>query len=492
MSFLLERPSTPARPGSEPPPSPFAAPLHAALRAAVGGLVPVAVPVVVAWVLGAGGGQAGWDGTVRLTLALWLLGHHTGLVIEGGHVGLVPLGLALVPLASTWLAGRRLARIMDPRAERIAAGATRAAPARLSGRSLGLFAGAYTLIVALASLAAAMPGLRPVSAQAVLGAVTVALLGGGSGAATYRHGGLRRAVLAAERRIPAPVRHWVRPAATALTAQLVVASAVVVALIAVHASQVMAVHRALRPGVSGTAVLTLGEVLLIPNLVLWAASALVGVGFAVGAGTWVGLTGSHLGPLPAIPVLAALPVGPLPGAVTGLLAVPVLAGALGGRLLVRRGGDATPRELVTRAAGTGLLAGVGGGLLAWLSGGPAGPGRFAVVGPSALLVGVTTALEVGFGALATVLVVVAWPRFQGATWWARLRDAAEAVAAQGEPAGPEGGEAAGEREEAGELEAQNQLDGALSAASATARPDGGAALLGDARTPGGSAAAPGA
>jgi len=487
MSFLLERPSTPSRSGSEPTPSPFAAPLHAALRAAAGGLVPVAVPVVVAWVLGAGG-QSGWDGTVRLALALWLLGHHTGLTITGGHVGLVPLGLALVPLASTWLAGRRLARIMDPRAERIAAGASRAAPARLSGRSLGLFVGAYTLIVALASLAAAMPGLRPLSAQAVLGAVTVALVGGGTGAATYRYGGLRRAVLAAERRIPAPVRDWVRPAATALTAQLVVASVVVVTLVAVHASQVMAVHRALRPGVSGTAVLTLGEVLLVPNLVLWAASALVGAGFAVGSGTWVGVTGSHLGPLPAIPVLAALPVGPLPGAVTGLLAVPVLAGALGGWLIVRRGGDATARELVTRAAGTGLLAGVGGGVLAWLSGGPAGPGRFAVVGPSALLVGVTTALEVGAGALVTVLAVVAWPRFQGATWWARLRDAAEAVAAQGDQAGPAGGSAAG-GEAAGERE---QPDGAVSAASGTARPDGAAAPPGDARTPGGSAAAPGA
>jgi hypothetical protein len=54
---------------------------------------------------------------------------HGGLAVDGGHVGLVPLGLTIAPLAACWLGGRRLSRMLDPRAEAIAAGATRAAPA---------------------------------------------------------------------------------------------------------------------------------------------------------------------------------------------------------------------------------------------------------------------------------------------------------------------------------------------------------------------------
>ena len=67
----------------------------------------------------------------------------------------------------------------------------------------------------------------------------------------------------------------------------------------------------------------------------------LGPGFAFGAGTVVAPTGSALAQLPAFPMLAALPPG-VHAAVPGwleptVLAVPYLAGALGGLLLVQVG-----------------------------------------------------------------------------------------------------------------------------------------------------------
>jgi len=419
MSFLLDRASTPGRAGrtgrppgasGDVPPSMFGAPLQAALRAAAGGLVPVAAPVVAAWVLGAGG-QATWAQTVRLSLGLWLLAQHAGLAISGGHVGLVPIGLALVPFLATWFAGRRLARTMDPRADRIAAGATRAVPAVLSWRVLAVFVGAYGLVAALASMAAGMPGMRPVSAQAVVGAVVVAGCGGGLGAADYRFGGVRGAVRGLVGHVPAPLRPALRPAVVAQVLQLGSGAALVAVMLVVHFSGVTALHRALDPGLAGTAVLTVGEVMLLPNLAAWACAVTAGPGFAIGTGTSVTVASSQLGPLPAIPVLAALPApGALPPAAVMLLAVPVLAGVVAGLVVVRSAPGAGLLVRLVHAGAAATLSGVGSGLLAWLSGGPIGPGRLAQVGPQPLLTGAAAGLEVAVGALVTVLLAAGAPR----------------------------------------------------------------------------------
>jgi len=451
MSTLVDRGRPPARAAGDVRP-PFLAPaVLAALRAAAGGVVPVAVPVVIAWVLGAGG-QATWAQAVRLSLGLWLLAHRTGLTISGGHVGLVPLGLTLVPLISTWYAGRWLARALDPRAERIAAGATRSAPVMPPRAALVAFAGAYGVLGLLASLAAGMPGMRPVSAQAVLGTSLVALVGGGFGAATYRFRTPRAALREIVRRGPAAVRPWLRPAAAAGACQLGAGAVLVAVLIGVHFSGVTALHRALEPGVSGTAVLTLGEVLLLPDLVIWACAALAGPGFAIGTGTAVTLSASRLGPLPAIPVLAALPApGPLPGAALVLLAVPLLSGVVAGVVVVRRAVEGGLAARLGHAAGAAGVWAVGATLLAWLASGPAGPGRLSDVGPVALRAGLAAGAWVGAGAVLAVLVAAGVPAGGGA-----LRDLVS-----------------------------GRRPGARPAASAAAPADGG-------RTAGGTAAGPGA
>ena len=114
--------------------------------------------------------------------------------------------------------------------------------------------------------------------------------------------------------------------------------------------------------------------LIAPNLAAWGSSYLLGPGFALGSGTVVAPSGVALGPVPAVPVLAAVPdVRGSPTWLLSVLAVPVLCGLLVGWTrrpalpldLVRgRGAAARPRRRCSRAVATGVLA--------WLSGGAVG------------------------------------------------------------------------------------------------------------------------
>jgi Family of unknown function (DUF6350) len=404
MTSLLDRP--PATFDVRPAPAPAAAAV--ACQAAAASLVAVLAPVVLAWVVDSDG-KGTWLQAVRLSLAVWLLAQHGGLAVAGGHVGIVPLGLAIAPLAACWMGGRRLARLLDPRADAIAAGATRAVPAWPPAVALASFAGTYCLVVAAAVLVADMPGAHPIGLQAVLGGAVVSSVCGTLGAAAYRHRGFAPGLLRAVRTLPSPVIRWAGPAVAAVAVQVAAAAVVVVGMLGLGRGHVLELHRALDPGVAGGAVLTLGQALLMPNLVLWVAAALAGPGFAVGSATSVTLWSSRLGPLPALPALGALPApGPLPRTALALLAVPVLAGVVAGVLLRRRPSKEQGSWLRTAAdvGGVGGLAGAAMALLAWLSGGPAGPGLLAVTGPQPLLTGLAFGVEVAVG----VALALALPR----------------------------------------------------------------------------------
>jgi hypothetical protein len=421
MTSLLDRP-----PGAplDVRPAPTAAAVAAAAQAVAASLVAVLAPVVLAWVLDSDG-RGTWLQAVRFSLGLWLLAQHGGLVVDGGHVGLVPLGLTLAPAAACWFGGRRLSRVLDPRAEAIAAGATRSAPAWPPAVALAAFAAAYCTAVAFAALVADMPGLHPIGLQAVLGAAVLSSVGVTLGAAAYRYRGAAAGLVRLVTFLPPSVARCCGPAAAAVAVQVGAAGVVLAGLLAVGSDRVLGLHRALEPGVAGGAVLTLGQALLVPNLVLWTAAALTGPGFALGTGSWVTLSSARLEALPALPVLGALPApGRLPLAALALLAVPVTAGAVAGTLLARSyaavasGGGVPPgpwaedgppvtgvswRRRVADAAGVATLAGVAMGVLAWLSGGPAGPGRLAQTGPVPWLTGTAFAVEVAAGvALALV------------------------------------------------------------------------------------------
>ncbi len=196
-------------------------------------------------------------------------------------------------------------------------------------------------------------------------------------------------------------------AGAAAGAIVVAASAIVVsALFLLGYAKIISLYEGLHAGVLGGIALTIGQLSILPNLVIWTSSWLVGPGFAIGTGSSVSPFGTSLGPIPAIPVLGALPAGDFAFGYLGLL-VPVLAGFLVALVvrpgLVRAIGGSRGR-LVVAGIGIGVVGGVALGLLAWFSAGAAGPGRLMDVGPSPWLVAALAALEIAIPAIVALLV----------------------------------------------------------------------------------------
>jgi hypothetical protein len=118
-----------------------------------------------------------------------------------------------------------------------------------------------------------------------------------------------------------------------------------------------------------------------------------------------------LGPVPAFPLLAALPSeGTQPSWLSALVAAPVAASVLGVVVMLRR----HPALTYDSGALRGLGAGVSGGLLltllVTLAGGAVGPGRMADVGAPLLDTVVAATVSMGVSGLFAGI---------GVTWWAR-------------------------------------------------------------------------
>jgi hypothetical protein len=392
MTSTVERPALPRprpRPAVRrqvPERSPLAPGLVAAGWAAGAGLVTLGVPVLLVWATDSRSGS-GAAAATRSVGQLWLLAHGAALTVPGGPVGLTPLGLALLPLALLHRAGRHAAR---------SAGVTSLAQAL---RLVVAVAFPYAVLGGVLAAAARTAQVRPAPVQAVLGALAVAAVGASSG--VLREAGLLRSL----RRLPPVVRRQLVGTLGATAALLAAGSLLSGLAFVLHAGRATSLASASDPGVLGGVALFAAGLACVPNAAVWGAAWLAGPGFAVGVGTTVGPFGTTLGAVPALPLLAALPSGPVPvwlGVVA--LAVPVGAGAVGGVLLGRRLACGPGR-----AALEGLLLGALSGLVlaaaAWQSGGPLGGGRLTDVGPSPWRVGLAVALEVGAGAAASVALV---------------------------------------------------------------------------------------
>lgn len=396
---VLTRPPAPAEGDRASLRSPVLVGALAALQAAAASLACVVLPVVAA-ALAASGLATSWMGAARIGADAWLLAHHTGIATGGGHVGLVPLGLTAVAVAWCCLFGRRAAVALGPVTDVVGL-------RRSGGRAVAAFSGTYALVVAVVSLLAAGPAARPVSGQALLGGAVLAASAAGVSVLLASRSVAHPSAwnrLCGALRLPAAIRRSGPPAVASVLAWLAAGAVVVAVALVAGWEGVVATHRALEPGVAGGAALALAQLALVPDAVVWAGAWLAGPGFAVGEGTSVTPAAVELGPLPAVPLLAALPTpGAFPAPVALVLLVPVAAGVVGGALLHRRGGtgwlDAALDVLLT-----GIFAGVLGGAVTWAASGPAGPGRMSVVGASPLVVAAVLAAEVAVGASLAVLV----------------------------------------------------------------------------------------
>ncbi len=406
----------------------------AAGAAAGSGLAVLTMLVLAGWIAAPHAGL-GLTGVLRTAAALWLVGHHVGFTLHGaGRIGMLPLGLVLLPGALLWRAGRWVVS---------SGGVVRL---RHVGYAALALAVPYALVAGALALAAASRLAAPSALQAVTAGFLLAFTAGGLGGAR---------VLAPWRQLTGLLSVRFRSVilgSIGALAVLVTAGAVLAgASLALHLGSFNAANRALAPGVVGAILLLLAQLGYVPNAIIWAISFMLGPGFAFGAGTVVAPTGAVLGQLPAFPMLAALPAGAhsaLPGWLSvAVLAVPYLAGAFGG-LLMARTAPTSPLEIAPLwGFASGAVAGCVVGALAAFAGGPLGDGRLSAVGPSGWQVAAVAVLEVGISAAVTAgaanwlsLRRVTAARADGVTLTTPAGGGGSAAGLSGQPAGHPAGQ----------------------------------------------------
>jgi hypothetical protein len=380
----------------------------AACASAGTGLAVLTMLALAGWIAAPHAG-VGLTGVLRTAALLWLIGHHVGFALPGaGRIGMLPLGLVLLPGALLWRAGRWVVRT---------GGVTRLGYVGYAALALAV---PYAMVATALALASSSTLATPSLTEAVACPFLLALTAGGLGGARAIAPWSRLVGLLSER-----LRSLTVGTAGALAVLVAVGALLAGGSLALHLREFRAVDATLAPGAVGAVLLLLAQLAYVPNAIVWAISFTLGPGFAFGSGTVIAPTGSALGPLPAFPMLAALPPG-VHSAVPPLLSLavliaPYLAGAVGGLLTVRTAPLLSLEAAPLRGFACGLLTGCVLGAAAAVAGGPLGNGRLTAVGPSAWQVVVVASLEVGVAAAATA----------GFANWLRLRAPAKARGASG-------------------------------------------------------------
>ncbi|SEM91797.1 DUF6350 family protein [Cryobacterium luteum] len=370
------------------------------------------VPLTVLWAAHFGL-SVEWFVFWRAAADIWLLGNGVDLTVQLGPdvaaalglagadtpflISVVPLGFAMLSVLMGVHTGRRAAET----------------PHRWTG--VGVAVGTYALLATLVTVSAVSQTVAPNQLQGVLLPALIYAAGVLVGAELGRR--KTAGAVDAVDRVSLRIRSWyqrmpqtsrtiieaaLRGGTAAAAGVLIVSAVAVAALIAVNYATIIGLYEAVQAGVFGGATITLAQLALIPNLVIWAAAWFVGPGIALGVGTSVSPIGTVVGTLPGLPLFGALPQGTPAYGFLGLL-VPVLIGfivAVVTRQYLDRPGvpERTTLEHVLTGLGMGVVAGALLGVLAWWSAGAMGPGRLVEVGPDPLLVGALAAAEIGVAA----------------------------------------------------------------------------------------------
>jgi hypothetical protein len=387
----------------------FIAALEAAILVAIS-LGVVLVPLSLVWLL-ENNPDVDWLVAFRAAADFWLLSHGTGLVVPEGEilgllvpafvVTLVPLGMTIWLARSFYNAGKRF----------------------LAARSLwpGWLGGAlvYGAAALGISTAAYDSTIYPVAWQGVFFPtilfLTFQILGSVFGQpdeifegdvmdASPERDRIRGALNSLRLKLHWSIRSIMGPAfraGTAITVMLLMVSAFTVAvLIAISWIDITRLYESVQVSFLGAVVLTIGQLALIPNLVIFGAAWFTGVGFSIGAGSLFSPLGSQVGPLPTIPVLGALPVGQLEFGMISI--VVVLLAAFIATLAIRKSADEIRFEFATAwtaaislGLSIALVTSLQMALLATIASGSAGPGRLVQVGVSPWLLALVVFIEVG-------------------------------------------------------------------------------------------------
>lgn len=386
----------------------FIAAFDAAIRVALG-LGVLLAPLTIVWIF-ENDPSVDWFVAFRAASDFWLISHGTRLVIPAGEilgvavptfvVSLIPLGMTIWFARLYYTAGKRF----------LASSALW--PGWLGG----------TLVFGAASLGISTlafdPAIYPVTWQGVVFPTALffvfQFLGSVFGRPDELFDGdvldqaperdaIRQSLNNFRLRLHWSIRSLIAPAlraGTAITVILLMVSAFAIAiLIGFSWIDITRLYESVQVSVLGAIVLTAGQLAVLPNIIIFGAAWFTGVGFAIGTGSLISPLGSQVGPLPAVPVLGALPVGRLDFGMIAL--VVVLLAAFVATLSIRRSADEIRFEFATAwSAAISLGAAIASvtslqlAALAVVASGGAGPGRLSEIGINPWLLMLVSFVEV--------------------------------------------------------------------------------------------------
>lgn len=373
--------------------------------AAVVSMMVIALPVLLAWAASPHG-SLDWPRALSVGSCIWLLGNGVHLSSGPAAISLTPMLLSTIPLVVATIAARRsLAQLDDDPPHRLSRwGGVRRDVAQASAS----FVFAYTavgLVVALVTAGDPLhaSALGSVMGTAVIGTASVLIavvleFGSQIGSVAPQFSGWLEA------RVPMHLRRAIRPGAWGASAVFGAGLALTLLMVVMHLGRIGRLYEALGADTVGVVLLSLGQLTVLPNIGLWAASWMAGPGFSLGQGTAITWSHSNPGLLPLIPGLGAVPApGPLPAGLWLSVVIPVAAGALVGwralRVVARL---SSWRAQAETAAWACLIAALVLTVACSLAGGSLGAARLTGLGAPSLVFGASVLAELLAGAAVVV------------------------------------------------------------------------------------------
>lgn len=387
------------------------------LITAVLSFVAVLILLLAVWFAG-GFTDASLVGVSQLASQIWLLIHGVPLHLDlpqhgvfaaiSGTISLIPLGLTLIPLALCFRSGRRLAQ------------------ASFEGQFwVPLLAGTatYSIFSLALSLYSSTATIATDAFLAALIPIWVVLLGT-IGGAWYESRSLARmiGVNAAEwvgrfsqysRWTGSYVWAVLCSSLVAFLAFIAAGALLFVGAVLYNWNDILTVYQMLKAGAIGDTAVTLLQLGIVPNLIVWAMAWSAGAGFSIGEGTIANFTETSVGAMPALPVLGALPQPIEPFSYFALI-MPLAAGVIAGWWFFRAGENhldewlslkirfrwiTAPISTLCLAVFIGLPTGILAMLVGWFAHGSLGLGRFTHIGPTPWFFGLLTALWIAVGVM---------------------------------------------------------------------------------------------
>lgn len=203
-----------------------------------------------------------------------------------------------------------------------------------------------------------------------------------------------------------------RAAVIGLAGAWAIASIVLAVQIGMNWAEVTDVYQRLDAGIFGGLVVTVLQILILPNLAAWTISYLTGAGFSIGS-TVVSPAGTLAGPQPALPIFAAIPTEQSLEAHWWVLLLLALAGVAAGWWFFRAGENHLedfiiakipnhPTAISLAVVATGVTIGMAAGVLAMvimlISGGSWAIGELSAIGPPLWAASGLFAAHIGVGA----------------------------------------------------------------------------------------------